>query len=107
MSVYHQYRKKGSLIQTSAVAYLLDQSFSQSLIQPVVVQPIVSQPVVSQLAVSQPGAGWPSVDQPSVPIPPLLSLWLQPDLNTLAQTLTPQALWYIHIGIQISRTLLN
>ena len=94
------------------MAYLPDQSFSQSVIQPVVGQPIVSQPVVSepmvgQLAVGQPGAGQPSADQPGVPIPPLLSLWLQPDLNVLTQTLTPQALRYVHIGIQINRTLSN
>ena len=81
----------------SDAAYLLDQSFSQSLSQPVVVQPIVSQPSV----------GWSSADQPGGPIPPLLSLQLQPDLNALTQTLTPQALWYIHIGIQIGRTLSN
>ena len=110
-------QEKGSLIQMSATAYLPDQLFSQSLIQPVVVQPIgsqpvvgqpvVVQPVVSQLTVSQPCAGWPSADQPSVPIPSLLSLWLQPDMNVLTWTLTPQALWYVHIGIQIGRTLSN
>ena len=66
---------------------------------------MVVQPVVCQLAVGKPGAGQLSADQPSVPIPPLLSLWLQPDLNALAQTLTPQALWYVHIGIQIGRML--
>ena len=100
-------QKKGSLIQTSAMAYLPDQSFSQSLNQPVVVLPVVSQPMVGQLAVGQPGAGWPSVDQPSGPILPLLSLQLQPDLNMPTRTLTPQALWYVHLGIQIGRTLSN
>ena len=88
---------KGSLFQMSDTAYLLDRSFSQSLCQPVVIQPVVRQP----------GVGRSSVDQPSGPIPPLLSLWLQPDLNVLAWTLTPQALWYVHISIQIGRTLLN
>ena len=39
-------QEKGSLIQMSAVAYLSDQSFSQSLGQPVVSQPVVVQPVV-------------------------------------------------------------
>ena len=34
-------QEKGSLIQMSASAYLSDQSFSRSLIQPVVVQPVV------------------------------------------------------------------
>ena len=89
------------------MAYQSDQSFSQSLVQPVVVQSIVGQPIVGKLTVSQPSAGWPSVDQPSVPIPPMLSLWPQPDLNMLSQALTPQALWYVHIGIQIGRTLSN
>ena len=42
-------------------------------------------PARSQLAVSQPGVGQPSADQPSVPILSLLSLWLQSDLNVLAQ----------------------
>ena len=93
MIVYDQYRKKQSIIQMSDVPYLVDQSFSWSLSQPMVVPPIVGQP----------GVGQSSVDQPGGPIPPLLSLWLQPDLNVLTQTLTPQALWYVHIG----RTLLN
>ena len=115
-------QEKGSLIQMSAGTYLPDQSFSQSLVQPVVVQPVVSQPIVSQpvvvepivsqpmvgqLTVGQPSASQPSVDQPSVHILPPLSLRLQPDLNALTQTLTPQALQYVHIGIQIGRTLLN
>ena len=61
----------------SALTYLLDQSFSWSLVQPVihpeVIQPIVGQPLVGQ----------PSVGQSSAPIPPLLSLQLQPDLQAL------------------------
>ena len=40
-----------------------------------VVQPIVGQPSVGQS----------SADQPGGPIPPLLSLQLQPDLNVLTQ----------------------
>ena len=75
----------------SDVAYLPDQSFSRSLSQPVVVPPVVSQLVVVQPIVGQPGVGRPSADQPSGPIPPLLSLWLQPDLNVLTRTLSPQA----------------
>ena len=90
----------------SDMAYLLDQSFSQSLSQPVVVPPVVGQSVVVQPIVSQPSVGQPSADQPSGPIP-LLSLRLQPDLNVLAHTLTPQALQYVYIGIQIGRTLSN
>ena len=81
----------------TVVAYLLDRSFSWSLSQPVVASPVVGQP----------GVGWPSADQPGGSIPPLLSLQLQPDLNMLAWTLSPQALCHIHLSIQISRTLSN
>ena len=91
-------QEKQSIVQTIDVAYL-GQSFSHSLSQPV-----VAPPVVGQLSLGQ---SWSSVDQPGHPIPPLLSLQLQPDLNMLTQTLSPQALWYIHLGIQISRNLLN
>ena len=66
---------------------------------------MVVQPVVGQLTVGKPSAGRPSADQPHVPILPLLSLWLQPDLNALARTLIPQAFWYVHIRIQIGRAL--
>ena len=54
-----------------------------------------------------PVVGQPMVSQPGCPIPLLLSLCLQPDLNVLARTLSPQALRYVHLGIQISRSLLN
>ena len=89
----------------SDTAYLIGRSFSWSLGLPVVILPVVSQPVVVQSVVGQPGVGQPSVDQPGGPILPLLSLWLQPDLNMVAWTLTPQALRYVHIGIQIGWTL--
>ena len=85
-------QKKQSIIQMGDTAYLLDRSFSWSLGQPIV---------------SQPGIDQSSADQPGGPILPLLSLQLQPDLNALARTLSSQALQYIHIGIQIGRTLLN
>ena len=39
-----------------------------------------------------------SLIQPSVPVPLLLTLQPQPDLQALVQTLTPQALRYLHIG---------
>ena len=42
-----------------------------------------------------------SLIQPSVPVPPLLTLQPQPDLQALAQTLTPQPLRYLYIGIHI------
>ena len=99
------------------MAYLPDQSF-KSVTQSVHGGPASSQsacggPAHSQSAHGQSacsrsaGAGRPSVDQPSGPILPLLSLQLQTDLNVLARTLTPQALQYVHIGIQIGRTLSN
>ena len=89
-------QEKQLVIQMTDVAYL-GQSFSHSL-----GQPMVAPPIVGQL-----GVGQSSADQPGCPIPPLLSLQLQPDLNVLTQTLSPKALWHIHLGIQISRTLLN
>ena len=78
-------QEKGSLIQMSASAYLMDQSFNWSLVQPMVVWPILS-----QLAVGQLGAGLPSVDQLCVPILQLLSLWLQPDLKHLPRPSLPK-----------------
>ena len=89
-------KEKQLVIQLTNAAYL-DQLVGHSVGQPVVAPPIVSQP----------GVGRSSADQPSHPIPPLLSLWLQPDLNALARTLSPQALWYVHLSIQIGRNLLN
>ena len=44
-----------------------------------------------------------TVGQPSDFVPPLLSLRLQPGLNALARTLSPQALRYVHLGIQIGQ----
>ena len=98
----------------SDTAYLLDRSFSWSLSQPMVVPAIVGQPSVGRSSADQPGGPilpllslQSSADQPGGPILPLLSLQLQPDLNVLTWTFTPQALQYVHIGIQIGRTLLN
>ena len=90
-------QEKQLVVQSTNVAYL-GQSFSHSLNQP-----MVASPVVSQLG---PGQSRSSADQPSHPIRPLLSLQLQPNLNVLAQTLSPEALRYVHLGIQISRNLL-
>ena len=104
-------RRKQWVIQTTHTAYL-NQLVEHSAGQPVVSQPMVGQPMVGQPMVSQPIVSLqvtapPVVGQPGHPVPPLLSLWLQPNLNTLARTLSPQALWYIHISIQIDRNLLN
>ena len=94
-------RRKQWVIQMTHTAYL-DQLVEHSASQLMVAQPVVGQPIVS-LPVTAP----PVVSQLSWPTPPLLSLWLQPNLNALAQTLSPQALWYIHLGIQIGQNLLN
>ena len=94
-------REKQLVIQATNAAYL-DQLVGHSVGQPVVSQPLVSLPVAAPV-VSQPSVGWSSVDQPGHPIPPLLSLQLWPDLNALTWTLSPQALWYVHLSIQISK----
>ena len=70
---------------------------------PEAVFPVVCQPLVGQPVVSLPVTAPPMVGQPGCPIPPLLSPHLQPNLNTLTQTLSPQALQYVHLGIQIGR----
>ena len=49
----------------------------------------------------------PVVRQPDHHVPLLLSLHLQPDLDSLARTLSPQALRYVQLGIQIGQNLLN
>ena len=97
------------LVECSAGQPMVGQPIAdQPLVsQPVVGQPLVGQPVVGQPLVSLPVTGPLMVGQPSCPIPPLLSLRIQPDLNALAQTLSPQALQYVHLGIQISHSLLN
>ena len=59
--------------------------------------PVARQPVLRQSVVRQPGCT----------VPPLLPLRLQPNLNMLARTLSPQALQYVHLGIQIGQNLLN
>ena len=96
-------RRKQLVVQLTNAAYL-DQLVGHPVGQPVVGEQVVGQPMVGQLGLGRPQ---PSVDQPSCPVPPLLSLQLQPNLNTLAWTLSPQALRYIHLGIQIGRNLLN
>ena len=74
---------------------------------PEAVFPVASQPMVGQPVVGPPVTAPPMVGQPSCPIPPLLPLHLQPNLNVLAQTLSPQALWYVYLSIQIGCSLLN
>ena len=80
------------------------------LSSPETAPPVVHQPVACQPILRQPVVCQPILHQPSRPLPPLLSLRLQPDLNALARTLSPshpQALWCIHLSIQISQKLLN
>ena len=103
-------REKQWVIEMTHATYL-DQSVDcqpgppYETISPVVSQPSIGQP--TQPVTGPPPAVSPVVHQPSCPIPSLLSLCLQPNLNMLAQTLSPQALWYVHLGIQISQNLLN
>ena len=97
-------REKQWVIQTTHMTYL-DQLVKHSAgpPPPEAVFPVVSQPLVGQPIVGLPVTAPPMVGQPSHPIPLLLSLRLQPNLNALARTLSPQALWYVHLGIQIGR----
>ena len=79
---------------------------------PEIAPPMAHQPIVRLPMVRPPMARWPILHQPVVcqpshHVPPLLSLHLQPDLNVLARTLSPQALWYVQLGIQIGQNLLN
>ena len=98
-------REKQWIVQTTQVAYL-DQLVEHSVGQPMVSQPLIGQPV-QPVAGPPPPAASPVVGQSGGPFPPLLSLRLQPDLNALARTLSPQALQYVHLSIQIGRNLLN
>ena len=75
--------------------------------QPEARPPVVCPPVVRPPVVHQPVLHQPVVCQPGHHVPPLLSLRLQPDLNVLTRTLSPQALRYVHLGIQIGQNLLN
>ena len=80
--------------------------------QPVLGSPEIAPPVARQLKAHQPVLHPPVVHppvvrQPNHQVPSLLSLHLRPDLNALARTLSPQALRYVHLGIQIGQNLLN
>ena len=75
--------------------------------QPVLGSPEIAPPVARQLEARQPVLRPPVVRQPGRQVPSLLSLRLWPDLNALARTLSPQALRYVHLGIQIGQNLLN
>ena len=80
--------------------------------QPVLGSPEIAPPVAHQLEARQPVLRPPVVHppvvrQPNRQVPPLLSLRLRPYLNALARTLSPQALRYVHLSIQIGQNLLN
>ena len=83
------------VVQPTHETYL-DQLVGRPLGPPLPPLPEAELPVVRQ----------PVVRQPSHPVP-LLSFHLQPDLNALTRTLSPQALRYVHLGIQIGQNLLN
>ena len=79
---------------------------------PALRSPEIAPPVARQLEACQPilcppVVHPPMVHQPSCHIPPLLSLCLWPDFDSLARTLSPQVLRYVQLGIQISQNLLN
>ena len=105
-------REKQWVIRPTHAAYL-DWSVDRQpgppykAVSPVVGQPSIGQPTQPIAGPPLPEAALPMVHQPSHPIPLLLSLRLRPDLNMLARTLSPQALWYVHLGIQIGQNLLN
>ena len=80
---------------------------SPEIAPPVACQPETCPPVVHPPMAHQPILCQPVVRQPGRHVPPLLSLRLQPDLNALARTLSPQVLRYVHLGIQIGQNLLN
>ena len=70
-------------------------------------QPVLGSPEIAPPVARQPVLRPPVVCQPDRQVPSLLSLRLRPDLNVLARTLSPQALRYVHLGIQIGQNLLN
>ena len=70
-------------------------------------QPVLGSPEIAPPVARQPVLRLPVVCQPDRQVPSLLSLRLRPDLNALARTLSPQALRYVHLGIQIGQNLLN
>ena len=70
-------------------------------------QPVLGSPEIAPPVARQPVLRSPMVRQPGRQVPSLLSLRLRPDLNALARTLSPQALRYVHLGIQIGQNLLN
>ena len=70
-------------------------------------QPALSSPETAPPVAHQPMVCQPMVHQPGHHVPLLLSLRLQPDLNVLTRTLSPQALRYVQLSIQISQNLLN
>ena len=74
---------------------------------PVVRPPVACQFTLPQPVLRQPILHQPMVRQPGRHVPPLLSLRLQPNLELLARTLSPQALRYVNLGIQIGQNLLN
>ena len=80
----------------------------QPTLGPLEIAPLLAhQPEVRQPVLCLPVPRQPVVHQPGRQVPPLLSLHLQPDLNMLTRSLSPQALRYVHLSIQIGQNLLN
>ena len=77
-------RENQWVIQTTHVAYLDQLVDRPAGPPPEAVFPVVGQPLVGQPVVGLPVIVPPVVSQPGHPIPPLLSLHLQPNLNALA-----------------------
>ena len=119
LEIKQEIQSIGKPIPTAYLSQLVDRPVdlpppSEAVLpgQPVLGSPEIAPPVAHQLEARQPVlcppvVHPPVVHQPNRQVPPLLSLRLRPDLNALAQTLSPQALQYVHLGIQIGQNLLN
>ena len=98
----------GSIQERQWVIWLTHETYLDQLVERSAGPPSEAVfPVIGQPLVGPPVTAPPVFGQPGFPIPLLLSLCLQPNLNVLARTLSPQALQYVHLGIQIGRNLLN
>ena len=119
LEIKQEIQSIGKPIPAAYLSQLVDQPIdlpppSEAVLprQPVLGSPEIAPPVARQLEARQPilcppVPCQPVVRQPDCQVPSLLSLRLRPNLNALARTLSPQALRYVHLGIQIGQNLLN